>query len=273
LIRSPAVAGQFYPGRETALRQLLSELAPLGKDRKPALGVMSPHAGYIYSGQVAGKTLAETVIPEEVVILGPNHHGIGHPAAVFDKGAWTSPLGETAIAEQLTAQILSHCPMTAADPTAHRSEHSLEVQLPFLQHLSPQLRIAPVCISHLPLESLLQMGEGLAAAIKAGGRQVLIIASSDMTHFEPGEVARRKDFLAIERVLALDPEGLYATVRSNRISMCGVIPTVVMLQAARCLAANHAELVDYSNSGDVTGDQSDVVGYAGIRIIHSEAAV
>lgn len=251
---------------------MLADLAPPAKHPRSALGIMSPHAGFIYSGQVAGKTLAGVRIPEEVVILGPNHHGLGHPAAVFDKGAWATPLGETPVAEQLASLILEQCPMTAADPTAHRSEHSLEVQLPILQFLSPMVRIAPICIGPLPLDMLLQMGEGLAAAVKSVGRQVLIIASSDMTHFEPGELARRKDLLAIDRVLALDPVGLYETVRSNRISMCGVLPTVVMLQAVRCLDANHTELVGYSNSGDVTGDQSDVVGYAGIRIFKAETA-
>ena len=272
MLRFPAVAGQFYPGSESALRQMLAEMVPSVRDRKPALGVMSPHAGFIYSGQVAGKTLAGVQIPEEVIILGPNHHGFGHPAAVFDQGGWATPLADTPVAERLTALILEQCPMTAADPTAHRSEHSLEVQLPILQFLSPGVRIAPICIGHLPLEVLLQMGEGLAAAIKAAGREVLIVASSDMTHFEPGEVARRKDHLAIDRVLALDPVGLYETVLSNRISMCGVLPTVVMLQAVRCLDAQRTELVDYTNSGDVTGDQSDVVGYAGIRIYTSETA-
>lgn len=266
MVRSPAVAGQFYPGREAALRQMLTDLSSPAEKPKTALGIMSPHAGYVYSGAVAGKTLSATAITDEVVILGPNHHGFGHPAAVFDKGSWATPLGETLIAENLTALILKHCPMTASDPVAHRAEHSLEVQLPFLQALSPEVRIAPICISHLPLDALLQMGKGLAAAIEATEKNVLIISSSDMTHFEAGDVARRKDFLAIEKVLALDPEGLYETVRSNCISMCGVIPTVVMLQAVICLGATGAELVAYSNSGDVTGDQSDVVGYAGVRV-------
>ncbi len=267
MTRHPAVAGQFYPGREMTLRQVLNDLMPPVETQKNALGVMSPHAGYVYSGRVAGKCLSESRISDEVVILGPNHHGVGHPAAVFNKGGWATPLGETAIAEELATLILRHCPMTAPDSVAHRAEHSLEVQVPFLQFLVPRVRIVPVCISHLPLEILLRMGEGLAAAIRETGRSILIVASSDMTHFEPGDVARRKDFLAIDRVLALDPAGLYETVRANRISMCGVIPTVVMLKAALCLGASEAELVDYRNSGDVTGDQSSVVGYAGLRIV------
>ncbi len=266
MLRSPAVAGQFYPGREAALRQMLDDMLPAGDEKIAAFGVMSPHAGYVYSGKVAGKTLAGTAIPDKVIILGPNHHGVGHPAAVFEQGSWLTPLGEVRIAEDLTAMILDECPMTAADTVAHRYEHSLEVQVPFLQHLLPEVRIAPICISRLSLDELLQMGEGLASAVASCAVRPLIVASSDMTHFESGAVAHHKDFLAIEKILALDPEGLYDTVRSNCISMCGVIPTVVMLQALNCLGASEAELVAYSNSGDVTGDQSDVVGYAGVRI-------
>ncbi len=266
MIRHPAVAGQFYPGETSALRQMLTDLVPPVESTRAALGVMSPHAGYVYSGRIAGKSLAQTEITDDVVMLGPNHHGLGHPAAVYDKGGWSTPLGEAPIATTLAELILRHCPMTAADTAAHRAEHSLEVQLPILQFLAPDVSIVPLCISHLPLETLLGMGEGLAAAIKESGRRVLILASSDMTHFEAGDVARRKDFLAIERVLDLDPAGLYDTVRSNNISMCGVFPTVVMLKAVLALGATSAELVDYANSGDVTGDQSDVVGYAGVQI-------
>jgi AmmeMemoRadiSam system protein B len=156
--------------------------------------------------------------------------------------------------------------MAADDSVAHRFEHSLEVQLPFLQFRSPQVSIVPICISRMPLESLLQMGDGLARAIKGAASPPLIVASTDMTHYESGKAARRKDFQALEKVLALDPQGLYQVVQGERISMCGVLPTVVMLQAALGLGASRAELVGYSNSGDVTGDQSEVVGYAGVRI-------
>ena len=266
MLRSPAVAGQFYPGRETSLRQMLDEILPAGEEKRPALGVMSPHAGYVYSGKVAGKIFGGSVIPEKVIILGPNHHGIGHPAAVYEQGSWLTPLGAVRIAEDVTAHILDECPMTAADTAAHQYEHSLEVQVPFLQYLEPDVRIAPVCISRLTLEDLMRMGEGLALAAARCSKTPLFVASSDMTHFESGAVAHHKDFLAIEKILALDPEGLYETVRTNCISMCGVMPTVVMLQALKCLGASEAELVAYSNSGDVTGDQADVVGYAGVRI-------
>jgi len=266
MIRTPAVAGQFYPGQENELRRMLDDLLPSDMDRKTSLGVMSPHAGYMFSGQVAGQTLAGTALPHQVVILGPNHHGAGHPAAVYQRGAWRTPLGDVPIAENLADRILEECPETGADTAAHRFEHSLEVQVPFLQVLVPEVEIVPICISRLPLTALLALGNGLARVLRDLDERPLLLASSDMTHFESGESARRKDFLAIERILDLDPEGLYETVTSNHISMCGVFPTVVMLQATRSLGASKAELVEYSNSGDVTGDQSDVVGYAGVRV-------
>lgn len=266
MLRSPAVAGQFYPGRKAALAETLASLIPIVEHRRPAFGVMSPHAGYIYSGGVAGCTFAAVAIPREVVILGPNHHGLGHPLAVFDRGAWETPLGKVPIAEELTAAILAACPRAVADSAAHRFEHSLEVQVPFLQALVPQLAIAPLCIGRADLGTLLTLGDGLAAALRTRPERPLLVSSSDMTHYESGDSARRKDQMALQHVLALDPEGLYRTVAEHHISMCGVLPTVVMLQAARALGATGAELVRYANSGDVTGDQREVVGYAGVIV-------
>ena len=156
--------------------------------------------------------------------------------------------------------------MSAPDTVAHMYEHSLEVQVPFLQFAQPHLKILPICISRLPLDLLLRLGEGIARVISSMAKRPLIVASTDMTHYESGEEAREKDFMALEKVLALDPEGLYQVVRDNRISMCGVMPSVVMLQAAKELGAKKAELIAYSNSGDITGDQSEVVGYAGVRV-------
>jgi hypothetical protein len=205
-------------------------------------------------------------IPPEVVILGPNHHGIGRQLAVFARGGWELPLGIVPIAEELTTAILAACPQAAADSEAHRFEHSLEVQVPFLQALAPALAIAPLCIGRADLDTLLTLGDGLAAALRTRPVRPLLVASTDMTHYESGENARRKDHLALQRVLALDPEGLYRTVSDQHISMCGVLPTVVMLRAALALGATQAELIAYANSGDVTGDQRQVVGYAGVII-------
>jgi hypothetical protein len=266
MLRSAVVAGQFYPGQKESLFETVASLAASTAPVQPAIALMSPHAGYIYSGGVAGRTFASAKIPEEVIILGPNHHGRGHMAAVYASGAWETPLGQTNVSSGLARRILTECPMTAADVVAHRYEHSLEVQLPFLQFRTPRVSIVPICISRLPLAMLMQMGDGLARAISSGSSAPLIVASTDMTHYESGKIAHDKDFMALERVLALDPEGLYETVQEHSISMCGVMPTVVMLQAALALGADSAELIAYSNSGDVTGDQSEVVGYAGARI-------
>jgi len=266
MLRSAVVAGYFYPGRKESLLETVDALiAPAAPDQT-AIALMSPHAGYVYSGGVAGRTFSGVRIPEEIIILGPNHHGSGHMAAVCARGEWETPLGRTRISSELANRILAECPMTAEDSVAHCSEHSLEVQLPFLQFRAPDSTIVPICLSHMPLEVLLQLGDGLARAVQSRRSRPLIVASTDMTHYESGEIAHKKDSLALEKVLALDPTGLYDVVQEHRISMCGVLPTVVMLQAAIALGAQNAELIAYSNSGDVTGDQSEVVGYAGVRI-------
>jgi MEMO1 family protein len=262
--RSPAVAGHFYPGGAEPLRRILSELIPAEAQRVPAIGIVAPHAGYIYSGAIAGRTFADVEIPKKVVILGPNHHGSGHPAAVYPGGSWLTPLGEVAVDSQLSERILAACPAMAPDESAHRFEHSLEVQLPFLQVLAPEASIVPICLRYAPLERLLEMGEALATAV--AGDKVLLVASTDMTHYEPGDLARQKDESALKHILALDPSGLYELVQRERISMCGVVPVVVMLAAARRLGATSAALVQYGNSGDVTGNQSEVVGYAGVVV-------
>jgi AmmeMemoRadiSam system protein B len=265
MLRTAVVAGQFYPGNKERLQSDVEALM-VAATPEPSIAVMSPHAGYVYSGSVAGKTFSHVNISNEVIILGPNHHGRGHAAAVYAHGAWETPLGQVEIASDLAERLLAECPMTADDYTAHMDEHSLEVQVPFLQYATPGLRIVPLCISRMPLDTLLALGDGLARVISSCDEAPLIVASTDMTHYESGEIAHQKDFLALDRVLALDPEGLYEVVYENKISMCGVLPTVVMLRAALALGATQAELVAYSNSGDVTGDQSSVVGYAGVRV-------
>lgn len=266
MLREPVVAGQFYPGEPHSLRRTVTNLLGVDQDSKPALGLLAPHAGYVYSGAIAGKTLAAVTIPERLLCLGPNHHGGGHPAAVYDRGGWRTPLGTVAIAEVLAAELLANVSGLAADAQAHRMEHSLEVFLPFLQVRSPQSRIVPICLSQAPLAVLLELGEGIGRVLQRQTEPVLMLCSSDMTHYESGESARQKDQRAIDRILALDPEGLYHTVREGRITMCGVVPAVVMLAAARVLGASEASLVQYGNSGAVNGDQSSVVGYAGVVI-------
>jgi len=229
-------------------------------------GVISPHAGYIYSGAIAGKLFSTITVPDRVILLGPNHHGLGHPGAVSTVDAWETPLGDIPVDPVLSEAILDSCRHFGADEKAHRSEHSLEVQVPFLQFFNSAASFVPVCIGNLSLDALVESGESLADVISGYGESILIIASSDMTHFESAEEARRKDFLALRHVEQLDAEGLYRTVSQNRISMCGVLPSVVMLAAARKLGATKGEVVAYGTSGDVTGDDRDVVAYAGVVV-------
>lgn len=265
MTRQPAVAGSFYPGDRSQLTRAVQ--AALGTPQPaPAIGVMAPHAGYLYSGAVAGATFAAVAIPETVIVLGPDHHGLGPGLALYGSGTWQTPMGNVPIAADLATELQRVMPQLIDAPDSHRLEHSLEVQLPFLKHLQPELRLLPVMIGHLPLATLLAFGAALAETMARQSRRPLLVASSDMTHYEAGAVARVKDQSAIERILALDPEGLYQTVRDGRITMCGVLPTVVMLAAARALCAASAELICYANSGDVTGDQSSVVGYAGVVV-------
>lgn len=264
--RRPAVAGQFYPGEPEALRRTVSGFLRGGDGETAALGIVAPHAGYVYSGAIAGETFARVRVPDRVLVLGPNHHGAGHPAALFPEGSWVTPLGEVPVDADLGEAILRECPLMAPDALAHRREHSLEVQIPFIQARAPRAAIVPVCLGLLPLGDLIDLGKGMGRALASRPGEVLMVASSDMTHYESGEAAREKDGRALERLLALDPEGLWHTVRAGRISMCGVAPVVVMLAAARHLGATSATLVRYGNSGDVTGDQSQVVGYAGVLV-------
>jgi AmmeMemoRadiSam system protein B len=266
MIRQPAVSGQFYPGSEQSLRQELQRLIPHSDTRHSAIGVISPHAGYIYSGSAAGQLFAGVKIPRTVIILGPNHRGIGVLAALAPEDGWQTPLGVVPIEKRLVSLILKHMPVVQEDSTAHLYEHSLEVQVPFLQYLRPDLCIVPICLAFGDYAGCELLGKGLAAAIRAFDEPVLILASSDMTHYESAEAAKQKDSLALERAMNLDPKGLVDVCRSKQISMCGVIPSAVMLVAAKALGATQAKLVAYTNSGETTGDSREVVAYAAVSV-------
>lgn len=266
MVREPVVAGRFYPGQSRALHAEVTSLLGPPQETTPALGVIAPHAGYVYSGAIAGKTLAGVQLTEQILCLGPNHHGQGHRAAVFAQGEWQTPLGALSVAEPLAAQLLQSVPGLREDYQAHLPEHSLEVLLPFLQVRAPQTRIVPICLAQAPLQALLDLGAGIGEELRRQSTAVLMLCSSDMNHFEADTISRQKDRRAIDCILALDPEGLYQTVREGRISMCGVVPAVVMLAAARVLGASSATLVAYDNSGAVSGDRESVVGYAGIVV-------
>lgn len=264
--RAPAVAGRFYPGRPEELKAMIQQYLDPTAVSQPALAVVCPHAGYVFSGSVAGKVFSRVAVPRRVVVLGPNHQGLGEKAALMTRGSWSTPLGEVRLDAKLGGELLSRSALVREDDLAHRYEHSLEVQVPFLQVLQPDLLLTPLCLSMLTDEQCIDLGHDLAGAIKSLGEPVLLVASTDMTHYESAQSAQAKDQLALERVLALDPQGLYNTVASRRISMCGFLPTTVALSAALQLGATSAELVAYTNSGQVTGDYEQVVAYAGLII-------
>jgi AmmeMemoRadiSam system protein B len=255
--RRAYVAGQFYPGEGERLRGTIARLAGPPAVLKKAIAVVSPHAGYIYSGAVAAAVFSSTLMPGTFVILGPGQ----------SRGSWQTPLGESPIDTDLAARIAGRCALVAEDEEAHLWEHSLEVQLPFIQYYREDAAIVPICVSHeAAYDQLEQLGRGLAEAVRGSGRETLIVASTDMSHYVSQKTAERKDMLAVDRILALDPAGLFETVTRERISMCGFQPTVAALVAALGLGAVGAELVRYQTSGEVSGDYAQVVGYAGIRI-------
>jgi AmmeMemoRadiSam system protein B len=233
--------------------------------KKPALAVVLPHAGYVYSGATAGRTVSAVAVPETVVILGPNHHGRGAALALGTE-EWRMPMGTVPVDRQLAAAILERSTAIVADEEAHASEHSLEVQIPFLQQVQPHLQIVPIVVGHLPYGVCQAAARDLAGAIASHPKPVLLVASTDMSHYESRRQASRKDRLAIERILALDPRGLYDTVIGQRISMCGIMPTTIVLLAALELGATRAELVEYTDSGAASGDTDQVVGYAGLIV-------
>lgn len=270
-IRQPAVAGRFYPANPERLRAEVATFTAAEAATEPspkirALGCVVPHAGYMYSGHVAGAVYRRLELPQRFVILCPNHTGMGEPLAIMSEGAWHTPLGDAVIDEELAGELKQRMPLLSEDDEAHRTEHALEVQLPFLQLLDPGFRFVPIAVGTGNFEVLTALGIAIGNILAERRQRVLVIASSDMNHYESDSVTRVKDGRAIEQLLALDPRGLYDVVREGHISMCGYGPAVAMLTAARKLGATQAELVRYATSGDVSGDKDMVVGYAGIAV-------
>lgn len=266
MVRPPAVAGRFYPANPAELTQQINGFvsAYAGREKKTARGCLTPHAGYKYSGAVAASVFAALALPRRIIILGVRHFPRGQAIAVMSEGSWLTPLGAAEIDGILAKQLLRACPLLREDSVAHSSEHSLEVQLPFLQVLAGKFSFVPVALGTARYEELTEVGEAVAEVISAQKEPVLILTSSDMNHYETDEVTREKDQYAIAELLKLDPRGLYDTVRRKEISMCGLGPAVAMLTAVKRLGASKATLVKYATSGDVTGDRSEVVGYAGM---------
>lgn len=266
MLRKPAVAGYFYQGSPDKLSDQVRRYVEKDAPKVKAMGILAPHAGFIYSGSVAGSVYSKVILPDTLVLIGPNHTGMGAPVSVFSEGKWEMPNGDVDVDSRLAKAITDRSKSAAEDYEAHVGEHSLEVQLPFIQYLKRGFKIVPITMMSTALDVCKDLGHAISQAIKEAKREVLIIASSDMTHYESAASAKEKDNMAIAKILSLDPAGLHSTVKEYGITMCGFAPAVTMLYAAVALGAASARVVKYSNSGDVSGDYDQVVGYAGIII-------
>lgn len=266
MIRRSAVAGSFYAGTRERLRLQVEDLFPRAATQTQAIGVVVPHAGYMYSGRVAAAVYSRVTFPDTFVILGPNHTGLGAGAAIMTYGQWETPLGCVRIETELGKAILANSSVLEEDHLGHLREHSIEVQLPLLQHFERPFSIVPICLYSHEYAACQEVGHAVAKAVRQAETRVLLVASTDMSHFISREEAMAKDQRAIDAILALDPEGLHRVVRGEGISMCGFHPTTAMLVAAKALGATGADLVMYTDSGEVTRDLQEVVAYAGLVI-------
>ena len=286
MIRRPAVAGMFYDQDPDDLRETLDVcfLGPYGPGRLPTpapivtrnmVGLVCPHAGYRFSGYAAAHAYAELAddgLPDTAVLIGPNHRALGVGAAIVTNGKWLTPLGEVEIDSEVAAAILDASDLVREDEIAHAAEHSLEVQIPFLQYMNARTKIVPIVISILAWEDARLYAEELGRVVAKAleGRNAVIIASTDLTHYETKAEAHRKDGEAIAAIQSLDYAGLLEVVERMDISMCGVTPVAISLAAEAALGAKRAELLSYYTSGDIIGDMSQVVGYAALKIVRAE---
>lgn len=277
-VRRPSVAGAFYPSDPERLKQIIEgcfthEIGPgslpeLKSSERHIVSVICPHAGYMYSGPVAAHSyyhLAAESKSASVIVIGPNHTGLGSPIAMMRKGAWETPLGRVEINSELADAIFKASDIIDMDERAHSREHSIEVQLPFLQFIyGPDLLFVPISMGFQDLESSREVGKAVAKAMKAS--DAIVVASTDLSHYEPNSYAREKDQLVIDSIIALDEVALQNRVQENRISMCGYGPVSAAIVASKLLGASGAELLAYNTSGDITGDHHSVVGYAAAKV-------
>lgn len=276
-VRRPCQAGAFYEGHAESLRRQIENcfLHELGPGKIPeivkagprhVIGLVCPHAGYMFSGPVAAHAyykLAFDGKPDVVVVFGPNHTGYGSALAVMNEGLWRTPLGDVEVDGETANQIVHESRIVDVDDSAHRFEHSIEVQLPFLQYLyGSEFKIVPICFLMQDLSSAKEIGQAIAKVLAE--KNTVIIASSDMTHYEPQEIAAKKDKLALEAVEAMDETKFNSIIEAHRISACGYGPIAALITAAKNLGAKEAKLLCYKTSGDVIGDYSSVVGYAAV---------
>jgi AmmeMemoRadiSam system protein B len=268
MIRRPAVAGRFYDASPEGLKREVSGLIVEGgeKEKEKVVGIISPHAGFIYSGPVAGAVYSRIQMPMTFIIIGPNHTGYGERASVMTSGEWEMPNGNVPINSELAKDILARSRFMKEDENAHLREHSIEVQIPFIQYFTDDFDIVPIALMSIDYKICEDIGKAISEAVKESKDSVVIVASTDMTHYEPQTTAEDKDKMAIEHLLKLDPMGLYNIVRDKKITMCGLCPTVAMLIASKELGAKEGLLVRYMTSGEVSGDYDQVVGYAGVLI-------
>lgn len=267
--RKPVVAGRFYTDDPRLLKKELDQyLGPLddNDDRPCDRLVMLPHAGYMFSGAPCGKTLARARLGRTVILLGPNHTGLGAPISVWPSGIWEFPGGELEVNSSMASSLIESGVGFVANEAAHTREHSLEVLLPFLHRINPEIRIVPVCVSESSPSVLHRAGEIISDIISAADEPVTMVVSSDMSHFISAARAKKMDSMALEAIIRMDPQDFYSIVASNQISMCGVLPMTMGMFAARKLGATSGRLVEYTNSGQVTGDYESVVAYAGVII-------
>ncbi len=266
MIRQTAVAGSFYPADPGALGAQLDSLLDSHEARRKVRAIIVPHAGYVYSGAIAGAVFSRIEIPRRIILIGPNHTGVGPACSVCSSDHWATPFGPVTVAAGLRQRLLESIPVLEADLLAHHYEHSLEVMLPFLLRMRSDVEIVPIILGGLGLNDALTLGDELAKVLAREEEEVLLLASSDMNHFESAAETERLDHLAIAAMEDYAPERLYQVVRDNRITMCGVLPVIAVMRAARRLGASTCELVKYGHSGQVNGDNSRVVGYAGLTI-------
>ena len=263
IIRQPVVAGTFYPANPYQLKEMIKKLTPEKIEQLSGLGLIAPHAGYIYSGRTAAATFASLKLTGTILLLGPKHTPYGEEMAVFSKGAWQFPGGEFPIDTLLAEHLMGEVPGLKADTLAHLQEHSLEVILPFIHYYRPDASIVPIAFAYLSLDKCKIVGEALGKALQRWTTPVTLVISTDLNHYEDQETTLRKDQIAIDKILELDPKGLYEACAKYNISMCGIIPVTIALFALKQLDLSEARLISHTTSAETSGDYRHVVGYAG----------
>ncbi len=265
-LRKAVFAGQFYPADADDLRSMIQSFDAKPERREKARGIMVPHAGYVYSGLVAGAVYSAVEVPERVIILSTKHRMQGLDLGLWESGRWATPLGEAEIDVELSRRLMKYCPSVEFDDTAHIQEHSGEVQVPFVQYCNPAAKICCMVVRSEKLKDLQEIGRGIAKAVGAVEGEVLVVASTDMSHYVAQETAEKNDRMLIDSILALDEEKMFHDVQRYSISMCGYAPTIAMMVACKEMGSTGGTLVKYATSGDVTGEKAEVVGYAGVVI-------